>query len=252
MADSHEREPCPHRIIDDLGGAFAFGVVGGGLFHTFKGARNAPRGERTAGVIQAVKANARRLGGSFAVWGGLFSTFDCCFIAIRSKEDPYNSIMSGFCTGASLAARGGSKAALKSGMVGGIILAVIEGLNIAITRIMNQLPPPEEMPSPGAMPAGAGGAADGAPPVPVPWWAAMFAGPPPKEEVDFSDPKEMAAAPAFGAGKDDFSQSEKKWASPLEPQVDAAKLVLLMRAHVFARGQGIFARQGQDAPAQQC
>lgn len=145
MADSHEREPCPHRIIDDLGGAFAFGVVGGGLFHTFKGARNAPRGERTAGVIQAVKANARRLGGSFAVWGGLFSTFDCCFIAIRSKEDPYNSIMSGFCTGASLAARGGSKAALKSGMVGGIILAVIEGLNIAITRIMNQLPPPEEV-----------------------------------------------------------------------------------------------------------
>jgi hypothetical protein len=25
--DSHEREPCPHRIIDDLGGAFAFGAV---------------------------------------------------------------------------------------------------------------------------------------------------------------------------------------------------------------------------------
>jgi import inner membrane translocase subunit TIM17 len=144
MADSHEREPCPHRIIDDLGGAFAFGVVGGGLFHTFKGARNAPRGERTAGAIQAVKANARRLGGSFAVWGGLFSTFDCCFIAIRAKEDPYNSIMSGFCTGATLAARGGSKAAFKSGIVGGVILAVIEGLNIAITRLMNQLPPPDE------------------------------------------------------------------------------------------------------------
>ena len=145
MADSHEREPCPHRIIDDLGGAFAFGVVGGGLFHTFKGARNAPRGERTAGAIQAVKSNARRLGGSFAVWGGLFSTFDCCFIAIRSKEDPYNSIMSGFCTGATLAVRGGYKAAFKSGCVGGIILGVIEGLNIAITRLMNQLPPPEEV-----------------------------------------------------------------------------------------------------------
>lgn len=38
----------------------------------------------------------------------------------------------------------------------------------------------------------------------VPWWAAMFAGPPPKEEVDFSDPKEMAAAPAFGAGPPGF------------------------------------------------
>eukprot|EP00960_Hanusia_phi_P052565 761528-Hanusia_phi.AAC.1 len=105
--------------------------------------------------LQAVKANARRLGGSFAVWGGLFSTFDCCFIAIRSKEDPYNSIMSGFCTGAVLASRGGvsnltlcyavvrmeqASAAMKAGFVGGVILAVIEGLNVAITRIMNNLP----------------------------------------------------------------------------------------------------------------
>lgn len=238
MADSHEREPCPHRIIDDLGGAFAFGVVGGGLFHTFKGARNAPRGERTAGAIQAVKANARRLGGSFAVWGGLFSTFDCCFIAIRAKEDPYNSIMSGFCTGATLAARGGSKAAFKSGIVGGVILAVIEGLNIAITRLMNQLPPPDEMPPPGAAPVavGAGGDGEKAEAAPIPWWAQMFAPPPPKETVDFSDPKEMAAAPTFGQGKDDFAQSEKKWASPLEPRIDAARLVILMRAHVFARG----------------
>lgn len=64
------------------------------MFHSFKGARNAPRGERMAGAVEAVKANARRLGGSFAVWGGLFSTFDCCFLALRSKEDPYNSIVS--------------------------------------------------------------------------------------------------------------------------------------------------------------
>ena len=68
--------------------------VGGTFFHSYKGARNAPRGERFAGAIEAVKANARRLGGSFAVWGGLFSTFDCCLIAIRNKEDPYNSIVS--------------------------------------------------------------------------------------------------------------------------------------------------------------
>jgi hypothetical protein len=157
--DSHEREPCPYRIIDDLGGAFAMGAVsalyvcvsgrwlslacaartalcpahtgrrrraktrtqkkhvllvaayvsdignafvsdithcqiGGAMFHSIKGARNAPRGERMAGSIEAVKANARRLGGSFAVWGGLFSTFDCCLVAIRNKEDPYNSIVS--------------------------------------------------------------------------------------------------------------------------------------------------------------
>lgn len=46
--------------------------------------------------------------GNFAVWGGLFSTFDCCLMGIRGKEDPWNSIGSGAITGAVLAARGKS------------------------------------------------------------------------------------------------------------------------------------------------
>lgn len=44
--------------------------------------------------------------GNFAVWGGLFSTFDCCLMGLRGKEDPWNSIGSGAITGAVLAARG--------------------------------------------------------------------------------------------------------------------------------------------------
>ena len=47
--------------------------------------------------------------------------------------------MSGFCTGAALASRGGASAAMKAGLVGGIILAVIEGLNIGITRMFSQM-----------------------------------------------------------------------------------------------------------------
>lgn len=46
--------------------------------------------------------------GNFAVWGGLFSTFDCCLMGLRGKEDPFNSIGSGAITGAVLAARGNS------------------------------------------------------------------------------------------------------------------------------------------------
>ena len=46
------------------------------------------------------------LTGNFAVWGGLFSTFECCLMGIRRKEDPWNSIGSGALTGAVLAARG--------------------------------------------------------------------------------------------------------------------------------------------------
>lgn len=42
--------------------------------------------------------------GSFAVWGGLFSTIDCGLVRLRGKEDPWNSITSGALTGAILAA----------------------------------------------------------------------------------------------------------------------------------------------------
>lgn len=34
---------------------------------------------------QAIRREAPRLGGSFAVWGGLFSTFDCTLVAVRHK-----------------------------------------------------------------------------------------------------------------------------------------------------------------------
>lgn len=38
------REPCPMRILEDLGGAFAMGLIGGGIFQGIKGFRNAPTG----------------------------------------------------------------------------------------------------------------------------------------------------------------------------------------------------------------
>ena len=37
------REPCPYRILDDIGSAFAMGTIGSGAFHAFKGARAAPK-----------------------------------------------------------------------------------------------------------------------------------------------------------------------------------------------------------------
>lgn len=105
----HAREPCPHRILDDLGGAFGMGAVGGGLWYFGKGAYNAPKGlpnrltggltararhaagvparttRRPDGAGQAMRFEAPRLGGSFAVWGGLFSAFDCTLVAVRKK-----------------------------------------------------------------------------------------------------------------------------------------------------------------------
>lgn len=42
--DEYSREPCPWRIMDDCGGAFLMGAIGGGIFHSIKGFRNAPAG----------------------------------------------------------------------------------------------------------------------------------------------------------------------------------------------------------------
>ncbi|XP_041458593.1 mitochondrial import inner membrane translocase subunit Tim17-B-like isoform X2 [Lytechinus variegatus] len=123
--EEYAREPCPWRIVDDCGGAFSMGVIGGSVVHAIIGARNAPAGyrHRLIGSFLAVKHKAPVVGGNFAVWGGLFSTFDCALVHIRKKEDPWNSITSGALTGAVLAARSG------------ILLAMIEGVGILMTRM---------------------------------------------------------------------------------------------------------------------
>lgn len=36
------REPCPYRIIDDVGSAFLIGAVGGSIWHGVKGAKIPP------------------------------------------------------------------------------------------------------------------------------------------------------------------------------------------------------------------
>jgi mitochondrial import inner membrane translocase subunit TIM17 len=127
-----DREPCPWRIVDDVGGAFCMGCIGGGLWHTIKGARLAPPGatSRLQGSVSAVVARSPVLGGQFAVWGGLFACCDCTLTSLRQKEDPWNSIMSGAATGGVLAARAGPQAMASAAIVGGVLLALIEGMGI--------------------------------------------------------------------------------------------------------------------------
>ncbi|XP_071742345.1 mitochondrial import inner membrane translocase subunit TIM17-2-like [Rutidosis leptorrhynchoides] len=131
------REPCPDRILDDVGGAFAMGAVGGSAFHFIKGTYNSPAGQRILGGVDAVRINAPRIGGSFAVWGGLFSAFDCTMVYARQKEDPWNSIFAGAATGGVLAMRQGFMSATRSAFFGGVLLALIEGAGITMNRIMS-------------------------------------------------------------------------------------------------------------------
>jgi import inner membrane translocase subunit TIM17 len=155
-APDQTREPCPDRILDDIGGAFGMGAVGGSVFHFVKGMKNSPNGERLLGGAQAIRMNAPRIGGSFAVWGGLFSVFDCSMVYVRQKEDPWNSIFAGAATGGFLQTRHGVKAASRAALFGGVLLALIEGAGLMINRVlanMAQLPPPP-MEQPTGLPAG--------------------------------------------------------------------------------------------------
>lgn len=135
------REPCPDRILDDLGGAFGMGAVGGSAFHFLKGIYNSPSGSRLAGGSQAVRMNAPRVGGSFAVWGGLFSAFDCTMVYVRQKEDPWNSIMAGAATGGFLQMRQGLGASARSALFGGVLLALIEGAGIMLNKVVTEQQP---------------------------------------------------------------------------------------------------------------
>ncbi len=85
--------------------------------------------------------------GGFAVWGGLFSSFDCTFTYLRQQEDPWNSISAGFCTGGVLALRAGWRASLKHATIGGVLLAMIEGLGVWLSKSFTPEAGMEEDPS---------------------------------------------------------------------------------------------------------
>ena len=85
-------------------------------------------------ALNGVRTRAPVTGGNFAVWGGLFSIFDCSLAAIRRTEDAWNAIASGGITGAVLAARAGPKAMVRAAAIGAVILAVIEGASLFLQR----------------------------------------------------------------------------------------------------------------------
>jgi import inner membrane translocase subunit TIM17 len=131
-----QRQPCPARIFDDLGTAFAMGAVAGAIFHFCKGLKNAPRNERFKTGISTMRVRAPILGGNFAMWGGLFSTVDCVMSRTRKREGILNSVVAGAVTGGILAFRGGWKACARSAFVGGVFLALIEGFFVNLFNVV--------------------------------------------------------------------------------------------------------------------
>ncbi|XP_050426966.1 mitochondrial import inner membrane translocase subunit Tim17-B-like [Adelges cooleyi] len=133
----YAREPCPMRIMEDLGGAFAIGFMGGGIFNGIKGFCNAPTGfrRRFKSAFHSATTRAPQVGGSFAVWGGVFAAIDCSLVGIRKKEDAWNGIISGGLTGGILSARSGVASMVGSAVFGACLLAMIEGYSLWFMQV---------------------------------------------------------------------------------------------------------------------
>ena len=109
----------------------------GGAFHLIKGAKNAPRGERLSGAFAAMRQRGPVIGGNFAVWGGLFATFECLLAKITGHtESMAHAIASGALTGGVIAIRGGGGAIFRNALIGGTFLALIEGCSKLIQGYM--------------------------------------------------------------------------------------------------------------------
>ena len=93
-----------------------------------------PRKERLFGGVMLLKKRAPVLGGSFALWGGLFSMTDCLLIYFRQKEDYINPVIAGFVTGGILAIRAGTRIAFRNAVFGGLILGCIQMVEIVMLK----------------------------------------------------------------------------------------------------------------------
>lgn len=149
------------------------------------------------------------------------------FSIFRPTEDPWNSIAAGALTGGFLQLRTGLRSASKSAAFGGVLLAMIEGVGILLTRMT--APPPAPVPMvemPGPSPASK--------PIPAPEIQAETLAPIP-------EPLAATEAPAasngrgwmpswFGGGKSEEKKTEKsqdlsedRFAPPPMPDFGAAE-----------------------------
>jgi hypothetical protein len=74
--------------------------------------------------------------GAFAVWSGLFSSFDCTYSHLRGRHDAWNSVAAGASTGGLLAVRAGWKACAKNAAIGGVLLGMIEGVSVLAQKML--------------------------------------------------------------------------------------------------------------------
>lgn len=112
------------------------GALGGFLWHFAKGWRNSPKYEKFNGAMFSGTLKSPAVGSAFATWGGIFCAFDCTLAYARGgKEDSWNPVLAGAATGGVLSMRSGWKSCARNAVVGGVLLGIIEVVQIVSSHI---------------------------------------------------------------------------------------------------------------------
>eukprot|EP01095_Lingulamoeba_sp_RSL-Kostka_P004577 TRINITY_DN15808_c0_g1_i1.p1 TRINITY_DN15808_c0_g1~~TRINITY_DN15808_c0_g1_i1.p1 ORF type:complete len:278 (+),score=74.18 TRINITY_DN15808_c0_g1_i1:131-964(+) len=162
-----EIKPCPTRIWYDAGAAFTIGLIGGSLWNTAKGFRNAPKGSKTLNVIKGGIKAGTTSASNFGSWGLAFSTTECILSEFRGTEDIWNPIIAGGVAGALLSFREGYLKMIQGGFIGALLLGLIEGVNIGIMKVVEKNqnggegPSAPQSPTPNTPTPNSGGSSEG-------------------------------------------------------------------------------------------
>ncbi|CAL1127103.1 unnamed protein product [Cladocopium goreaui] len=127
---AERRLPCPERIVDMVGFAFGVGSCGGFCMTFVRSLRDFPKGHRLSGAFAAAQTRAPVLGSTFAMWSGLFHSFDCAVsqrhLDPQGARSSVDAAFCGFLTAGVLSLRQGPRVASINAMFGAFCVAFID------------------------------------------------------------------------------------------------------------------------------
>ncbi|PSN43869.1 Mitochondrial import inner membrane translocase subunit Tim17-B [Blattella germanica] len=129
----YARKTCPWRILEDAGGAFSLGCIGGSVLESISGFRFAPCGlrRRFIGSLESIKANTPRIAGVFALWATTYSTVECVLLYKRGK-DSWNVLISGAAAGGMVMVRHGLPSMATNAIMTGIALSLLNQIFMSL------------------------------------------------------------------------------------------------------------------------
>ena len=137
MSADHTRDPCPIVILNDFGGAFAMGVIGGCVWHGIKVSEIHLMVKEDMVPFQQLKLELQLLE-VILVFGVVYFLLLIVLLKPLEKRRCLECSYSWVFTGGALAIRGGWKHTRNSAITCACLLGVFEGVGMMMQRLQAQ------------------------------------------------------------------------------------------------------------------